>query len=148
MQGASKAAETQTSGDEADKSGYAAVIDSASSAPRIRQFRYLAAAGSLREQQLTARRQQLERQIETIESRLRLADSLNEQIDIQLQQAKLEQDVRTVSTQERRIILERVVSSRMSDSPSEMTSRQELPVEASAKTVASSEEARGINIIA
>ncbi len=73
---------------------------------RIRNFRFLAAAQSARERELESRHDQLERRLESVTSRLALADSLMVQIDARLKRARLERDLDMITSQMRRLRLE------------------------------------------
>lgn len=76
-------------------------------APRLRDFRFLTAAESMRERELETRHDQLEQRLEATSNRLELNDSVAVRIDARLQLARLERDLDLVSSEIRRLRLER-----------------------------------------
>lgn len=87
-------------------------------APRLRDFRFFAAAESLRERDLETRLDRLERELESTDARLRFNDSLAVRIDAQLDRARLETDLDMIESQISRLRLERVFA-RSSAGPTE-----------------------------
>jgi len=86
--------------------------------PRLRDFRFFAAAESLRERNLETRLDRLARQLEATDARLRFNDSMAVRIDAQLDRARLETDLDMIESQISRLRLERVFA-RSSAGPTE-----------------------------
>jgi hypothetical protein len=72
----------------------------------ITRFRYLMAAESARGRDLDARQKQLEHKLEAVNERLKLADSLISQIDIELERARLQHDLELIGSEIRQMRLE------------------------------------------
>jgi hypothetical protein len=85
----------------------AGILDGVS-ALRVRDFRFLAAAQTAREQNLDTQRTRLEQRLETTYDRLQANGSAMDRIDARLDRARLEQDLETVARAIRRLRLERV----------------------------------------
>lgn len=77
-------------------------------APRFPDFRFFVTAGSAQERNLETRLDLLEQRLEATGNRLRFADSLSIRIDAQLDRARLERELETVSREIRRLRLEQV----------------------------------------
>ncbi len=77
-------------------------------APRFPDFRFFVTAGSAQERNLETRLDLLEQRLEVAGNRLRFSDSLSMRIDAQLDRARLERELETVSREIRRLRLEQV----------------------------------------
>ncbi len=82
--------ETVTGGNRADGLGGPLPL-------RLRDFRYLQAAESAREQDLQNQQRRLERRLDTANTRLKNADSETARIDTQLKRARLESDLEMIA---------------------------------------------------
>jgi hypothetical protein len=120
--------------------------------PRFPDFRFFIADGSARERQLETRLDLLEQRLEATDNRLRFSDSASMRIDAELDRARLERDLETVSSEIRRMRLERVFARPPADAVNEARPPQQpvqpaggIPPEAQ-----SSEPTRlpGLNLIA
>lgn len=85
----------------------AGVLDNVA-APRVRDFRFLAAAQTSREQNLGVERARLEQRLETTYDRLQSTGSAIDRIDARLDRARLEQDLEMIAREIRRMRLARV----------------------------------------
>ena len=74
-------------------------------APRIRNFRFLQAAQSMRERKLEAQFAQLERRLENANNRMQFSESAMVQVDARLERARLEQDLEMIATEINRLRL-------------------------------------------
>ncbi|RJP64306.1 MAG: hypothetical protein C4532_19620 [Candidatus Abyssobacteria bacterium SURF_17] len=75
-------------------------------AARVRAFRFLMAAESVRGRELEARYDQLEHRLSTVNARLQRAESIMVQIDARLERARLQHDLEMVAGDIRRFRLE------------------------------------------
>jgi hypothetical protein len=77
-------------------------------APRFPDFRFFVVAGSAQERTLETRLDLLEQRLETTNNRLQLSDSVAIRIDAELDRARLQRDLETVSSEIRRLRLQQV----------------------------------------
>ena len=122
--------------------------ENATPARRLRDFRFLTAAESVRERDLEVRLDRLERELETAASRLRSTDAFSVRIDAQLDRARLERDLEKVQSEIGRLRLNRVFGGAIAGvgaTKSAPAPREIVPVEAQA---AASDRAPSLNLLA
>ncbi len=140
---------------EAEAQTNAAQQNQGAPVPRVRNFRFLTVAESVHEHDLEVRYGRLERRLETVNNRLQLANSLMAQIDARLERARLEQDLDSVTSEIRRLRLERVFD-RPSAPPAaaeraasvEQTAQPARDVAPAPQSAAPSERAPVLNLLA
>ena len=123
-------------------------VENTAPARRLRDFRFLTAAESVRERDLEVRLDRLERELETTASRLRSSDTFSIRIDAQLDRARQERDLEKIQSEIGRLRLNRVFGGAIAGvgaTKSAPAPREIVPVEAQA---AASDRAPSLNLLA
>ena len=122
--------------------------ENAAPARRLRDFRFLTAAESVRERDLEVRLDRLERELETTANRLRSSDAFSIRIDAQLDRARQEHDLEKIQSEIGRLRLNRVFGGAIAGigaTKSAPAPREIVPVEAQATA---SDRAPSLNLLA
>lgn len=118
---------------------------------RLRDFRFLTAAESIRERDLEVRLNHLELELESTSRRLQFSDSFAIRSDAQLDRARLRSDLEVVQSEIGRLRLQRVFGgpvAHLGATGSAPPIPQAAPAEAQPPTLPASEPTQSLNLLA
>ncbi len=134
----------------ADTEPKAAAEANGALAPRLRNFRFLTVAESLRERELETRLKRLERELEAANDRFQSNTSFIVRLDARLDRARLERDLGMIESRIGRMRLERAFSTPARASDAAVSARPAQPENPAISGPESSASSRipGLNLLA